>query len=309
MYNSLPSRSASKASYTDLKTPMDTDGSGTLIRKLWHMRKPRNISSCTDPFSASLMSTTKPLVITRVDQPWIRPIDLRAGLDIGEIIRLKDEHMMDSPRSPMPPASPQSIMSGFSMRTAVNRNSVGMECMTDSLGPPCSPSIDTFRQTASPQARNSMTNDSFGKRKLRHDYFRVATMDGKPTIRNTYTCPIALCRASFEHFEHLQAHWNEHPWNRGGILTPVCDGGVRRLGWWEHKKKFFASLVQGLSAPEFPETAEGGQRKVPRRSRSIDEVCRSDYGDIRLFGKRTYHVSPRVVPMWQVTQWENQRDA
>ncbi|KAJ2437624.1 hypothetical protein IWW46_005255, partial [Coemansia sp. RSA 2440] len=151
-------------------------------------------------------------------------------------------------------------------------------------------------------------------RRLRHDYFKVATMDGEPCIRDTYKCPISTCGQSFARFEQLQMHWTDHPWNRGGILTPVCEGGVRRLGWWEHKKKFFASLVQGRLAPEFPEDSvhdiecNRAPSRLRRRATSMDEVCRSDYGDISLRGSRTYCVSPRVVPMWQVALWECARD-
>ncbi|KAJ2724997.1 hypothetical protein GGI07_001566 [Coemansia sp. Benny D115] len=264
----------------------------TFLDKLGSCRRRSRVS-----FSpADTQDPRPPVVITRVDQTWERG---GTELDIAEIIRLKDQRLDDMAqqqqqqqqqrlRTPRTPGSPLSTVSEDSAQTLLDQ-----------------PPMDTASYAATGIDILALRpSTSAGRpRRLRHDYFRVATMDGKPTIRDSYRCPIAMCDSEFAHFELLQSHWTEaHPWNRGGILTPVCDGGVRRLGWWEHKRKFIASFVQGVSRPEFPE-----EERSRGRSRSIDEACRSDYGDIRLFGSRTYHVSPRVVSMRQVAEWEKER--
>ncbi|KAJ1827667.1 hypothetical protein LPJ56_001543 [Coemansia sp. RSA 2599] len=317
----------------------EEDGPGfsvaeALLGRLGGRRRQRVHSSSDAAAQPVVLAPRSPPVITRVDQPWAQPELELPTLDIEEIIRHRDKYgtgtCVDEQRSPQTPA-----------RTSLTdsaQTAVGSECADGPGGRRSTstaetsedadtkdeardrnrvsaaswrlPSVELFVRPLTAMATSGRpstameANKEAGRRRLRHDYFRVATMDGKPTIGSAYRCPIALCQAAFERFEELQTHWNEHPWNRGGILTPVCDGGVRRLGWWEHKRKFFASLVQGMSAPEFPENRDVLHR---RRSKSIDEVCRSDYGDISLFGSRTYHVSPRVVPMWQVAQWEAAR--
>ncbi|KAJ2086985.1 hypothetical protein IW138_005265, partial [Coemansia sp. RSA 986] len=80
---------------------------------------------------------------------------------------------------------------------------------------------------------------------LHHVYYNVATVDGEPNIPLYYDCSIAMCTARFRYFESLQQHWTTHPWNRRSILLPVTAGGLRRLGFWQHKARFFKSLVQG----------------------------------------------------------------
>ncbi|KAJ2620429.1 hypothetical protein GGI26_004999 [Coemansia sp. RSA 1358] len=102
-----------------------------------------------------------------------------------------------------------------------------------------------------------------------HSYFNVATVNGEPTIPNSYLCPTAMCTAQFKHFASLQRHWATHPWNRRGILLPVAAGGI------------------------------------PNNSAALT----SDYGDIRLFGPKSFFVSPRVLCMEQVRFWEEARDA
>ncbi|KAI9504624.1 hypothetical protein GGI25_000716 [Coemansia spiralis] len=311
-----------------------------------------------------------PLVITRVD--YLRNTTAEnesnvPALDICEIIRRKDERMMDPsgsmPQLPLAIVSTPNSASTDSENTLVGcsasqRTSVATCTSHDSegitssescfnsteqhptlsivFGDTCLPHSNSSSQKKSMSSeahqpnilatlsnaedtlhgRHSTGADS-GLRRLRHDYFQAATMDGKPLIPNLYKCPIAMCESRFQCFEQLQLHWTEHPWNRGGILTPVCSGGIRRLGWWEHKKKYFGSLLQGLHSPEFPEGAIDSSRgnaatipngrKLHRRAASMDELCRSDYGDISLFGSRTYYVSPRVIPMWQIAQWEAKR--
>ncbi|KAI8325848.1 hypothetical protein GQ54DRAFT_178436 [Martensiomyces pterosporus] len=291
-----------------------------------------------------------PLVITRVDQPWEHPQALAMpALDIGEIIRRRADQIdsndaggVSQPHSasadssytlintPLPRGTPmpsrcRPVSSVLSESTATTTSS-SIISSSDLSTPPTPMSgqprrRDLFGEASSGFSRPSTassamgrpsTSGDSGKRRLRHDYFRVATMDGKPAIPARYKCPIAMCEQPFAQFEQLQLHWTEHPWNRGGILTPVCDGGTRRLGWWEHKRKFFASMLRGSQVLEFPEDFDlnvGEGKKLRRRATSMDEACRSDYGDISLFGARTYHVSPRVVPMWQVAQWEAKRDA
>ncbi|KAJ2258458.1 hypothetical protein IW139_005743 [Coemansia sp. RSA 353] len=290
----------------------------TLARGLWHSSRGRRSGASTMP-----VSIARPRAITRVDQLWApSPHSETPVLDIGEIIRAKDELMINTGMMRMNPAaqSPHSA-SADSEQTLVGclspasqRSSVA----TNSSHSHSSPLSDSHAADAQRSASleiiplRSLTAEP--GRRLRHDYFKVATMDGEPCIRDTYKCPISTCGQSFAHFEQLQMHWTDHPWNRGGILTPVCEGGVRRLGWWEHKKKFFASLVQGRLAPEFPEDSvhdiecNRAPSRLRRRATSMDEVCRSDYGDISLRGSRTYCVSPRVVPMWQVALWECARD-
>ncbi|KAJ2491287.1 hypothetical protein IWW37_002454 [Coemansia sp. RSA 2050] len=268
----------------------------------------------------------QPLVITRVDRPGPHSaVDLPA-LDIGEIIRRKDE-------TTAPPPTPLSVSapSARTLASSENRSSmtsdttaatavesplhvtVQLSLPDDAVRPSTAGGAAHGGRSSMASTRPSASGDLLGRRRLRHDYFRVASMDGQPTIPSEYKCPIAMCESRFEYFESLQWHWTEHPWNRGGILTPVCDGGVRRLGWWEHKRKFFASLAHGKHRPEFPENPglapdAGDGTRLRRKSSSIEDVCRSDYGDITLLGSRTYHVSPRVVPMWQVARWEAQRD-
>ncbi|KAJ2884604.1 hypothetical protein IWW38_005409, partial [Coemansia aciculifera] len=143
-----------------------------------------------------------------------------------------------------------------------------------------------------------------------HAYYSVATVDGEPTIPKYYSCPTAMCVERFARFESLQTHWSAaHPWNRRGILVPVTAGGIRRLGFWQHKAKFAMSLLQGPhGAGEFgysnrPTTSH--RRSLwnalsGRRSSSGGTVTTSDCGDIRLLGPRSYLVSPRVLPMEQV---------
>ncbi|KAJ2259253.1 hypothetical protein GGI13_000036 [Coemansia sp. RSA 455] len=263
---------------------------------------------------------SKPLVITRVDHPGPHSVVDLPALDISEIIRRKDETFAPPPtplsasgRTLTPSENRSSMTSGISDTTATVEPlqvTVQLSLPGDTLRPSTAGEISYAGRPSIAGMRPSTLGDVQGRRRLRHDYFRVATMDGQPTIPSEYKCPIAMCESRFEYFEHLQWHWTDHPWNRGGILTPVCDGGVRRLGWWEHKRKFFASLAHGKHRPEFPENAsmDDGTR-LRRKSSSIEDVCRSDYGDIRLLGSRTYHVSPRVVPMAQVARWEARRDA
>ncbi|KAJ2003912.1 hypothetical protein GGI04_002796 [Coemansia thaxteri] len=302
--------------------------SGSLLGKLSgfaSVRGPRSLSS------EELRSGARPLlIITRIDQLCARSqVQLPSPLDIGEIIRRKDEsHVQLTPPLPLSP----SAASARTLASSENRSSVASaisESTTAASVTLIHPDAALRPSTAGVTAcggrpptacgagntgRPSTAGDS-GRRRLRHDYFRVATMDGKSTVPLEYKCPIAICESRFEYFEQLQWHWTDHPWNRGGILTPVCDGGVRRLGWWEHKRKFFASLVRGKHRPEFPEhaiastTEPSDGSRLRRRSSSIEDVCRSDYGDITLLGSRTYHVSPRVVPMWQVARWEAFRDS
>ncbi|KAJ2368216.1 hypothetical protein H4S01_001710 [Coemansia sp. RSA 2610] len=272
--------------------------------------------------------------ITRVDKLWTAAQHSESPvLNIDEIIRAKDELIVNTGMARLNPASlSPHCASADSEKTLLEEPPLGAQ--QDSPRSSVATGSSTGRQTLpqpdeSPEtnAQRSVSLDVLplrliagepSRRRLRHDYFKVATMDGKPIISTVYKCPIAMCDQTFGRFGQLQTHWTEHPWNRGGILTPVCEGGVRRLGWWEHKRKFFASLVQGRQMPEFPEDTnaetEGGSsatasRQPRRRTTSMDEVCRSDYGDISLFGSRTYCVSPRVVPMWQVAQWEVARDA
>ncbi|KAJ1644353.1 hypothetical protein J3B02_001385 [Coemansia erecta] len=273
----------------------------TLLGRLGRRRRQR-IRSCSDAGAQPAVPVPRsPPVITRVDRPWTRAGPELPMLDIEEIIRHRDQRGPQTPASTSQTDSAQTAVDSESTDGPAGRSSTSTgetraDARADARASWRLPSMEFF-------ARPSTSRDA-GRRRPRHDYFRVATMDGVPTIGAAYRCPIAVCQAPFARFEELQEHWNQHPWNRGGILTPVCDGGVRRLGWWEHKRKFFASLVQGKSALEFPEDRDALRR---RRSKSIDEVCRSDYGDISLFGSRTYHVSPRVVPMWQVAQWEAAR--
>ncbi|KAJ2814997.1 hypothetical protein GGI24_006197 [Coemansia furcata] len=298
---------------------------GSLLGKLGGLASMRS----RQQGSGSKSRSRPPLVITRVDHPGLHSaVDLPA-LDISEIIRRKDETLSPPPTPLTPPPQSartltpsenrSSMTSGLSDATTTTANELPLH-VTVQLGLP----DDVLRPSTAGESfagRPSMTGmrpstcgDAQGRRRLRHDYFRVATMDGQPTIPSEYKCPIAMCESRFEYFENLQWHWTDHPWNRGGILTPVCDGGVRRLGWWEHKRKFFASLAHGKHRPEFPENASmapdaGDGTRLRRKSSSIEDVCRSDYGDISLLGSRTYHVSPRVVPMWQVARWEARRDA
>ncbi|KAJ2162309.1 hypothetical protein GGF46_000800 [Coemansia sp. RSA 552] len=239
--------------------------------------------------TAPARARSPPRLITRIEclcAPALEPDP--PVLDVGLIVRAKERRLSLATTAP----SPHSTSSESAQTLASSARS----------------SLASAREVV----RDSFASET-RLRRLRHDYFRVATIDGHPAIPRTYCCPIALCEQPFDRFEHLQAHWTDHPWNRGGILTPVCAGGIRRLGWWEHKRKFFASLAQGFYTPEFPEddgSAPGPPvRRSRRRPASMDEVCRSDYGDISLFGSRTYYVSPRVVPMRQVAQWELQRDA
>ncbi|KAJ2012178.1 hypothetical protein IWW57_006392 [Coemansia sp. S610] len=263
----------------------------------------------------------QPLVITRVDHPGPHSAADLLALDIGEIIRRKDETtapptplsaVVPSARTLAPSENRASMTSDTTATTAVEAPAHVTVQISLPMRPSTAGGTACGGRASLAGTRPSTSGDALGRRRLRHDYFRVASMDGQPTIPAQYKCPIAMCESRFACFESLQWHWTDHPWNRGGILTPVCDGGVRRLGWWEHKRKFFASLAHGRHRPEFPEdpclAPEDGTR-LRRKSSSIEDVCRSDYGDISLLGSRTYHVSPRVVPMWQVARWEAQRDA
>ncbi|KAJ1944571.1 hypothetical protein FBU59_002566 [Linderina macrospora] len=242
--------------------------------------------------TAATPAVRRPIVITRIDAP--KPQTLEPTLDLDEIIRRKDD-ILDAIDQGVDPSSPSDTSSITMLRSGKRPISWATS------EPVVQRSLDMPR--ASTDNRSSLGD---GRRRLRHDYFRVATMDGHPTIPAQYQCPIALCGSRFLYFEQLQEHWTEHPWNRGGILTPVCDGGTRRLGWWEHKKKFLASVVHGKHRVESQE--EGDRSRLRRRAISMDQVCRSDYGDISLFGSRSYHVSPKVVPMRQVAVWESERD-
>ncbi|KAI9476856.1 hypothetical protein LPJ78_000202 [Coemansia sp. RSA 989] len=264
-------------------------------------------------------ATIQPREITRVDQIWMPTQHSESPmLDISEIIRAKDElaataqlaqfgTALQSPHSASADSeqtlsSLPNVQLGLAAADGSPRSTV-----VDSSELPASETLCELRSASLDVSRARGTAGMGEARRLRHDYFRVATMDGKPRIPPSYHCPIAMCGKDFVRFEQLQAHWTEHPWNRGGILTPVCEGGVRRLGWWEHKRKYFASLVHGRFKPEFPEfTHADSQAARQRRRASMDEVCRLDYGDIS-FGSRTYCVSPRIVPMWQVAQWEDER--
>ncbi|KAJ2134293.1 hypothetical protein IW136_004703, partial [Coemansia sp. RSA 678] len=253
----------------------------TLARGLWHSSRGRQSGASTMP-----VSIARPRAITRVDQLWAPPPHSETPvLDIGEIIRAKDELMINTGMMRMNPAAqPPHSASADSEQTLVGclspasqRSSVA----TNSSHSHSSPLSDSHAADAQRSASleiiplRSLTAEP--GRRLRHDYFKVATMDGEPCIRDTYKCPISTCGQSFAHFEQLQMHWTDHPWNRGGILTPVCEGGVRRLGWWEHKKKFFASLVQGRLAPEFPEDSvhdidcNRAPSRLRRRATSMDE--------------------------------------
>ncbi|KAJ2892793.1 hypothetical protein IWW38_003082 [Coemansia aciculifera] len=262
-----------------------------------------------------------PLTITRVDcHPWPYSSDDLPALDISEIIRRKDEPQTPlSASTPAPPQPPSSDTRSSITSDTTASVSIHTTVAITLPRPSTAGAIPHFSHRASLGSRPSTACESPSsngqqqqqqRRRLRHDYFRVATMDGQSTIPASYKCPIATCETRFSYFEHLQGHWTEeHPWNRGGILTPVCDGGIRRLGWWEHKRRFFASLVHGKHRAEFPECPVADGTRLRRKSSSIEDVCRSDYGDITLRGSRTYHVSPRVVPMWQVARWEATRDS
>ncbi|KAJ2331110.1 hypothetical protein GGI00_003408 [Coemansia sp. RSA 2681] len=317
-----------------------TGGGGSLLDKFGGLASVRRLRrrhhDHHDNQQHKLSRNRPPLVITRVDHPWPHSsVDLPA-LDISEIIRRKDESF--TPQTPplsasAPSARTLAFSENRSSMTSATSDSTANSGTLTKVVPPvhvavhlCLPDNVLRPSTAGSSGsigrpgyagrsslgmRPSTAGDVGGgqRRRLRHDYFRVATMDGQSTVPAEYKCPIAMCDSRFEYFEHLQCHWTEHPWNRGGILTPVCDGGVRRLGWWEHKRKFFASLVHGKHRAEFPENPVGDGTRLRRKSSSIEDVCRSDYGDISLLGSRTYHVSPRVVPMWQVARWETRRDA
>ncbi|KAJ2393742.1 hypothetical protein GGI05_002349 [Coemansia sp. RSA 2603] len=301
--------------------PAERSLTHTLLQRLGYKRRRPRASSLTDLFAHSPATSTLP--ITRIDQPSpALTLPALPALDIAQIIRHKDEHTMGLAASyaaeeQQPPESPQTACTAVDSDTvsaASARNTGRLSTDTavrlpsvDFMTRPSTQrtrgaSLDVF--SARPQTAGGRPSTATVGRRLRHDYFRVATMEGKPVLPAVYRCPIALCEGQFTSFALLQDHWTEHPWNRGGILTPVCDGGVRRLGWWQHKRRFFMSLVQGRNEPEFPELGDVGRR----RAKSIDQACRSDYGDISLLGCRTYHVSPRVVSMWQVAQWESLRD-
>ncbi|KAJ2799237.1 hypothetical protein H4R21_003619 [Coemansia helicoidea] len=116
-----------------------------------------------------------------------------------------------------------------------------------------------------------------------HIYYIVATLDMQPAIPQQYPCPTAMCAGRFACFEDLQQHWPTHPWNRRGALVPVAAGGIRRLTFWQHKAIYVRSLL---------------------RVRTTDGMVTSDFGDIRLFGPKSYFVSPRVVPIERVRAWE-----
>ncbi|KAJ2855296.1 hypothetical protein GGI22_004183 [Coemansia erecta] len=156
---------------------------------------------------------------------------------------------------------------------------------------------------------------------LYHVYFTVATLDGEPNIPAFYDCSIAMCTARYRRFECLQEHWTTHPWNRRSILLPVAAGGLRRLRFWQHKARFFKSLVQGPHSAENTNCGDEGntmlslhltkmQRmlgKLHRARSSADlgtgsALLTSDYGDIRLFGPTSYFVSPRVLSAEQVPE-------
>ncbi|KAJ2714093.1 hypothetical protein H4R19_001907 [Coemansia spiralis] len=111
-----------------------------------------------------------------------------------------------------------------------------------------------------------------------HVYYIVATLNMQPAIPRQYPCPTAMCTGRFVRFEDLQQHWPTHPWNRRGALVPVAAGGIRRLTFWQHKAIYIRSLLQTRAA--------------------------SDNGDVRLFGPKSYFVSPRIVPIELVRAWE-----
>ncbi|KAJ2720128.1 hypothetical protein GGI07_004805 [Coemansia sp. Benny D115] len=159
-----------------------------------------------------------------------------------------------------------------------------------------------------------------------HTYFIVATIDGKPAIPEQYTCPTSMCTATFTTFEALTIHWSEHPWNRRSILLPVAAGGIRRLGFWQHKARFIKSLINGPHVAEIPGSYSSRPSTGYRRnmwtsicqkgggvfvtgSQSLSNIAKtSDYGDIQLFGPQSYFVSPRVLPLEQVRAWEATRN-
>ncbi|KAJ1792829.1 hypothetical protein LPJ59_004795 [Coemansia sp. RSA 2399] len=162
---------------------------------------------------------------------------------------------------------------------------------------------------------------------LYHVYFTVATLDGEPNIPEFYDCSIAMCTARYRRFEGLQNHWTTHPWNRRSILLPVAAGGLRRLKFWQHKARFFKSLVQGPHRAENANCDGKGntslslhltkvQRMFGKQHRARSSVdlsagsalLTSDYGDIRLFGPSSYFVSPRVLSAEKVRAWEDARD-
>ncbi|KAJ1732142.1 hypothetical protein LPJ61_002192 [Coemansia biformis] len=152
-----------------------------------------------------------------------------------------------------------------------------------------------------------------------HLYYVVATMDGQPAISRQYACPTAMCAGRFAHFEELQLHWPTHPWNRRGVLLPVAAGGIRRLTFWQHKAVYIRSLLHGPHAVDpaaghVPASVERcrsrrnwlgeANRHPPARLRMASAMAISDYGDIRLFGPKSYFVLPRIVPIEQVRMWE-----
>ncbi|KAJ2078526.1 hypothetical protein H4R24_004412 [Coemansia sp. RSA 988] len=271
--------------------------------------------------STAPLPRSRQRAIVRVDRseglPGVSDLPV---LDIGEIIRAKDGLAAEPSMS----ADSERTLAGtpvISCSYHTKRDSAGASSGSSSAGQTalCStPGGDPVAHLLMSSGADTKQTEPRGhggeperRQPLRHDYFTVATIDGHPAIPQTYRCPIALCREPFAHFAQLQAHWTTHPWNRGGILTPVCEGGMRRLGWWEHKRKFFGSLLRGLPSSKFPELPDDAPRTTSRglrkRATSIDAMCRFDYGDISLFGSKSYCVSPRVVPMWQVVQWETQR--
>ncbi|KAJ2704358.1 hypothetical protein FB645_003363 [Coemansia sp. IMI 203386] len=163
-----------------------------------------------------------------------------------------------------------------------------------------------------------------------HTYFNVATVDGVPTIPDTYVCPTSMCTATFRHFEGLQTHWSAHPWNRRGILLPVTAGGIRRLSFWQHKAQFVKSMLHGPHKAELSgqqtcarpisrhrrglwkatlsKNTEALSIDTSRSSDALDAIQTSDFGDIRFWGPHSYFVSPRVLSLEQVRAWEAVRD-
>ncbi|PIA18736.1 hypothetical protein COEREDRAFT_79727 [Coemansia reversa NRRL 1564] len=270
--------------------------------------------------STAPLPRSQPRIIVRVDRPeaQLGAPDLPL-LDIGEIIRAKDKllaepSMTASSERTLPSTPVQPCLHNTkrdSAGTSSSRSSAGQTVLCGiPAGSPITHSLMGSGGDAELIELPGHRGIPERRQPLRHDYFTVATIDGCPAIPQTYRCPIALCKEPFEHFAQLQVHWTTHPWNRGGILTPVCEGGMRRLGWWEHKKKFFGSLLRGRPSSEFPDVADhAGLRGLRKRTTSLDTMCRFDYGDISLFGPKSYHVSPRVVPMCQVAQWEARRVA
>ncbi|KAJ1941804.1 hypothetical protein EC988_006662, partial [Linderina pennispora] len=133
----------------------------------------------------------RPVVITRVDAP--KPQTLEPTLDLGEIIRRKDD-ILDAIDQGVAPSSPSDTSSVTMVPPQLRSGKRPVSWATSE--PAARRHSDMAR--ASTDSRPSLGD---GKRRLRHDYFRVATMDGHPTIPAQYRCPIALCGSRFLYFE------------------------------------------------------------------------------------------------------------